>query len=274
MCHSLKPVEMQKVVSIVESHGAQFTFELCKALCTKCSIPYKEQNSFLVCYDFAKKHPEQLLMMDQPRCHVIRNEDDNLLIAEAAAGVERAACGFNTFMLKPHDLKGEALFNHMLQHRLNDTIAKSHIPSMYLGVEHSEAQLKEFGPDVKDLWKCNIINYARGDGAMMNLESQKLDKIGYVKSYGGMQNDPEWLHRLLHRVEFSQSLAAITVLEQQDKLHEKAALSEDLWTMAPAAKIKLLQKNNDVSKPTKKEIVSLLLTWFAVKEDPNKTVKW
>jgi hypothetical protein len=39
--------------------------------------------------------------------------------------------------------------------------------------------------------------------------------------------------------------------------------------MAPAAKIKLLQKNNDMSKLTKKEIVSLLLTCFAVKEDPN-----
>jgi hypothetical protein len=59
------------------------------------------------------------------------------------------------------------------------------------------------------------------------------------------------------------------VLEQQDVAQAKADLVEELRAMAPAAKIKLLQKNNDGSKLTKKEIVSLLLTCFAVKEDTN-----
>jgi hypothetical protein len=62
----MTPVEKQKVVSIVESHGAQFTVEICKALYTECITPYKEKNSLLVCYDLAKKHPDQLLMMDPP----------------------------------------------------------------------------------------------------------------------------------------------------------------------------------------------------------------
>jgi hypothetical protein len=38
------------------------------------------------------------------------------------------------------------------------------------------------------------------------------------------------------------------VLEQQDTVQAKAALVEELWEMAPSAKIKLLQKNNAVSK--------------------------
>jgi hypothetical protein len=43
--------------------------------------------------------------------------------------------------------------------------------------------------------------------------------------------------------------------------------------LAHPAEIKLVQKNNDVSKLTKKEIVSLLLTRFAVKVDANKKRK-
>jgi outer membrane cobalamin receptor len=67
-----------------------------------------------------------------------------------------------------------------------------------------------------------------------------------------MQNDPERLHRSNNRVEFSQSLAAIAVLKQQDMAQAKAALVEELLEMVPSAKIKLLQKNNYVSKLTKK----------------------
>jgi hypothetical protein len=29
----------------------------------------------------------------------------------------------------------------------------------------------------------------------MKLATRKLDNLGYVKSYGGIQNDPERLHR-------------------------------------------------------------------------------
>jgi hypothetical protein len=78
-----------KVVSIVESHGAQFTVELCKALYTGCIIPYKEQHRLRVCYDLYKKHPEQLMMMDPPQRHMIHNEDDDAMIAVDAAAVER-----------------------------------------------------------------------------------------------------------------------------------------------------------------------------------------
>jgi hypothetical protein len=67
---------------------------------------------------------------------VIRNEDDDLRMAEAATGVERAACGLNTFLLKPKDPKGDALFKHMAQRRSNDASTKSHTPNMHLDVDH------------------------------------------------------------------------------------------------------------------------------------------
>jgi predicted GIY-YIG superfamily endonuclease len=124
----------------------------------------------------------------------------------------------------------------------------------------------------KTCGSAGIMSYAHGDVATMKLTTRKLANLGYVNSYGGIQNDPERIHRLTNGMEFTQSLAVITVLEQQDVAQTKAALVEELRAMSPAAKIKLIQKNN-VSKLTKKDIVSLLLTWFVVKEDPSKNVK-
>jgi hypothetical protein len=158
----------------------------------------------------------------------------------------------------------------MLQLRLNDSRSKIHTPSVYLDIEHSEAQVKELGSDAKDLQKCSIVRYAHGNGFKVEIATRNLNNIGYAKSYGGMQNDPERLRRLINRVEFTQSLATIAVLEQKDVARANTALVGELQEMAPASKIRFSGKNNNVSKLVKKESVSLLLTWFAVKEDPNK----
>jgi hypothetical protein len=88
---------------------------------------------------WANKHPEQLPMMDPPRCHLICNEDDDVQMAEDTMLVERTACGLNIFMFKPKHLKGEALFKHMVQHRSNGAEVKSRVSIMYLDVQHSEA---------------------------------------------------------------------------------------------------------------------------------------
>jgi hypothetical protein len=60
------------------------------------------------------------------------------------------------------------------------------------------------------------------------------------------------------------------VLEKWDVAHAKAVVDEELREMAPSAGIKLVEKNNDVNKLTKKEVVSLLLTCSAAKKDANK----
>jgi hypothetical protein len=64
------------------------------------------------------------------------------------------------------------------------------------------------------------------------------------------------------------------VLEQWAAAHAKAAAAdEELKTMAIEINIKLVKNNNDVNQLTKKEIISLLFTCFAVKEDANKNHK-
>jgi hypothetical protein len=78
--------------------------------------------------------------------------------------------------------------------------------------------------------------------------------------YGGVQNDPERIYCLKYKLEFSQYLVASVVLEHQDVAQTKTDVYKKLWAVAPVAKSKLVQKNDDMSKLTKKEIVYLLLT--------------
>jgi hypothetical protein len=49
----------------------------------------------------------------------------------------------------------------------------------------------------------------------------------------------------------------------------KAGVDEVPWTMTPSAKIKIV-KDRDVGNLKKKEIVSLLLRCYAVKDDATK----
>jgi hypothetical protein len=179
----MMPVEKHKVINVVESHGTQFFVDLCKAMYTECSIPYKEQNSFLVCYDLVKKNPEQLLMVELPHNHIIRNEEDDAQKVTATTPVKQVASGLNTSLLKPKDLVGGGgvVQAHVVQQRLHDVKLNNHAPRMYLDVQCSDEQVREFGPGAKDLRKCSIMSYARGTGATRKLANRKFDNLGYVK---------------------------------------------------------------------------------------------
>jgi hypothetical protein len=105
--------------------------------------------------------------------------------------------------------------------------------------------------------------------------TQKRDNLGYANAYGGVQNDQEWPCCLNNKLEFSQSLPAIAVLEQRDTVEAHAVINEEeLQTdPPPSGKIKLVERNNEVNKLTKKEIISLVLTCFAVKGGAHKRRK-
>ena len=109
------------------------------------------------------------------------------------------------------------------------------------------------------------MKFAHGYGAKMKLLMRNMDNLGYIKSYGGVQNYPEKLHRLKNKLEFSQSLATISLLEHRDTNKAKESIYTELRALAPSAKYKLVVKGDDISKLTKKEICALLLAYFAVK---------
>jgi hypothetical protein len=188
-------------------------------------------------------------------------------VAAGLAAVERAVSGISSFLPKPKEMSGEDLFRHMVQKRLSDPRIKSHEPIVYLDLSCSKEQVQDFAPD------SSIMSFAHGDGAKMKLATRKLDNLGYIKLYGGVQNDHECLRRLKNKLEFSQSLATIALLEQRNDQQYKDSIDTELRVLAPASKYKLAAKGNDVSKLTKKEICALLFSYFAVKEDITKKRK-
>jgi hypothetical protein len=152
--------------------------DLCKALYTEYSIPYKEQIILLVCYDLGRKNPNQLLIVDPPRRRVNRNEDSAAQMAAAAMTVEHAGSGISTFLLKPKDLNGEVLCKHMMQRHLHDSTHQSHAPITYLDVQCSDGQVQECGPDAKYLRGCSIMSDDHGAGTTMKLKPGSSTTLG------------------------------------------------------------------------------------------------
>jgi hypothetical protein len=217
-------------------------------------------------YPFAVVNPHTCTQVAPVGGGGVDNQTDSCKAQVAArlAAVERAVNGISSFLLKPKELPGEDLFRHMVKKRLNDPRIKSHEPSVYLDLSCSKEQAQDFAPE------SSIMSFAHGNGAKMKLATRKLDNLGYIKSYGGVQIDPECLHRLTNKLELSQSLANIALLEKRDDQQAKDAIDTELRVLTPAAKDKLVVKGKDVSNITKKEICALLLSYFAVKEDINK----
>ena len=112
------------------------------------------------------------------------------------AAVEQSISGFFYFIFKSKGLAGGDLFHHMVQKKLNDPKIKSHEPSVYLDLSLSKEQVKDFVPGKKYLWNFGIMRFTNRDGANMKLSMIKLNNVGYINSYGCVQNDPERLHRL------------------------------------------------------------------------------
>jgi hypothetical protein len=95
----------------------------------------------------------------------------------------------------------------MVHNQLNDPRIQLHEPSVYLDLSCSKEKIQDFAPGEKDFMKSSIMSFAHGYEAKIKLLTRKLDNLGYIKSYGGVQNDPERLCRLKNKLEFSQLLA-------------------------------------------------------------------
>jgi hypothetical protein len=75
---------------------------------------------------------------------------------------------------------------------------------------------------MKDLTKQRIISFAGGHGSSMKLVKRKLDNLGYIKSFSGIQNDPDRLRWLKNKLELVDSLASIANAEAQETALQKA----------------------------------------------------
>ena len=134
-------------------------------------------------------------------------------VKRSQSAINDTTCGLLTYQLKPKVLKGDDLLYYMVQHRLSNLTFKSHFPRKYLDVICTGQQLKYLEQDATDLKISNIMSYSHGQSERIKLAARRLDILGCVKSYCGVQNDPKRLGKLKKKLEFSRSIAEIAMSE-------------------------------------------------------------
>jgi hypothetical protein len=82
----MMPDEKRNMMTAIDSHGGVFSVDMCKALCTECSIPFKEVYPILMCYNLANKHPEHLDMTLSTLNHQ-EDEHSDIFMAKAWSNI-------------------------------------------------------------------------------------------------------------------------------------------------------------------------------------------
>ena len=78
-----------------------------------------------------------------------------------------------------------------------------------MDIKFNVNQIGELVTSAKDLTNQRIIIFAGGHGATMELPKRKLDSLGCIESFSGVQNNPYRLRRLTNKLELAQYLASI-----------------------------------------------------------------
>jgi hypothetical protein len=130
-------------------------------------------------------------------------------------------------------------------------------------------QISLLGPSGNDLTNQRIMIFAGGHGATMKLAEPKLDSLEYIKSFSGVQNDPDHLRRLTNKLELMQSLASIADAEAKESAAHKVTVEAESRLLAPAAKHKIITRGLDAKKLTKKEIIAVLAVYYGKQETYN-----
>jgi hypothetical protein len=92
-----------------------------------------------------------------------------------------------------------------------------------------------------DFMMHEIAKHAHGEGAKQVMAKRKLDSLGNVRGDCGFANDPE----LKGQLQLADSLAGISKELTEEKATKTSLLTAGLIEKAPAAILKLKEKNGD-----------------------------
>jgi hypothetical protein len=128
----------------------------------------------------------------------------------------------------------------------------------------AEKQAAILAPTMQDLSVQFIVKDAGGAGATKKLAQRKLNSAGAITNHYRLQNNPEWVQKLLAAVQLAASLAEISALTKATKEHGKCKADTELIDLAPASLVKLNSKkvNGGVTKLSKKEIYAISFRYF------------
>ena len=230
--HGTLPEEKKKIFNMINEEDGNFSSQCISKLHSECHIRIADMQNLRVCYELAKEDPTQL-DRHVPCPTDIRQATsvDGLSVEqEAGSKMKSITAGLNTFELKPANVKGIDLFDHMIKHRLRRTKEDSHgiirqsrvCSALNIDVCHSQQSL--VNPSEKDLVIGLIISSAGGDGARLKLPQRKLNSLGYINCESGCQNDEERLKRMKRQLQIT---ASIVEIKEMTRMEEQEARDKD-----------------------------------------------
>ena len=157
----------------------------------------------------------------------------------------------------------------MVQKRLIDPKSQDK-PSSHLAIDLDKSQIGMLTPTSLQLNKREIMRYAGGMGASMNMSERKLYQFGYIKSHSGIANDQARLENLANQLMLAKLVESIAEEKKKQAHHNKTAATTKLVALSPEAKRNLANKLGDATNLTKKVITALLLVCYLVEEDDKR----
>ena len=113
-------------MNILVSHDYSYSTECVMALHKECSIPLSEMQSIWMCLCLARKNPSHLERGMPTQEELKQTTEQSEVVKEAVLERKGINDGLKSFQLKPKDMKGEALFGHMVDYRRRMTKQDDH----------------------------------------------------------------------------------------------------------------------------------------------------
>eukprot|EP00957_Ditylum_brightwellii_P051591 3912691-Ditylum_brightwellii.AAC.1 len=88
----------------------------------------------------------------------------------------------------------------------------------------------------------------------MQMPKRKLNQLGHIKAYCGIQNEKDSLKRLENQFQLPLSIAEINRQEDEMKESKNEKEKKELEGKVPEARSKLIQKGGDLKKLFKTEL--------------------
>ena len=142
--------------------------------------------------------------------------------AEADEQRDKSDVGLNMLLLKPENLSGSALFEHMVMYCQRAVLCEEHNISKYLNVEvRGKHQDNIVAPDAARRLQHNTMRETGSSGSVEKLAKQKLDSLSYIKSHSCFINDPTRIERLRSKLLLAKSLEHIKAIETDEAAKSK-----------------------------------------------------
>jgi hypothetical protein len=187
------------------------------------------------------------------------------------AQVTDTSDGLKWFQRKPPGMKGQTFLDHMFgQRQISFKVQEKeqYFLNYYLNLAMKPCNVKILKHMTSpDLSKRSVMQDCAVKRATLNLATRKLNQTGHVQHQCGLVNMEDKVPKLNNALQLSQSMATISNEQSNESAQKKIELQVVYGALAPSALAKLVAKNGNPTKITKKEILSISFSVFRILEE-------